>query len=104
MVIVDVTSNQICGLQLQAYNLARNFLYGVQCENTLNCNSVVKNWARRLATANPDCDDSTRVLVWTSNPGTTYTEPGIVTSDCNTVITDVSDVLDCTTTTFTELL
>ena len=100
---MDVTNNRICRLQLAAYNVANNYLYGVACGD-LDCSDVTAMWARRLATANPDCDDSDRVLVSTGYEPVDYTAPGVATINCSTTVVDITTGSDCSSTTFTTLL
>lgn len=97
--------NKLIGeLQRRAVNVANGYKYAVNCSDDLFCDYATRLWAYELAELNTSCDESTKLLNCISNLnlpscGTNDT----ITTNCSVSFSDITQVVSCTSITFSDL-
>lgn len=97
--------NKLIGeLQRRAVNVANGYKYAASCNDNLFCGYATRLWAYELAENNLSCTDSDKLLDCISslhlpNCGANET----ITTNCAVSFTDITEVISCTSITFTDL-
>lgn len=100
----DVKNKLIGELQRKAANIANGYLYDVHCTDNLFCEYAKALWAYELAENNSTCTGADEPIKCVN----AYNLPACgeivsTTTDCTISITDITEVVSCTSITFTEL-
>ena len=100
----DVKNKLIGELQRKAVNIANGYLYDVNCTDNLFCEYAKALWAYELAIDNSECDGADEPVKCVNK----YTLPACgeivgTTTNCSISITDITEVVSCTTITFTDI-
>lgn len=100
---VGVKNKLIGELQRRAVDIANGYLYGVHCADDLFCEYAKALWAYELA-ENSECDGADAITKCVH----AYNLPACgeivgATTDCTISITDITEVVSCTSITFTDI-
>lgn len=100
---VGVKNKLIGELQRRAVDIANGYLYGVHCTDDLFCEYAKALWAYELA-ENSECDGADEPIKCVN----AYNLPACgeivsTTTNCAISITDITEVVSCTSITITDI-